>query len=94
MLQKGAQFCLWCHQLMLKIVMEANGQICRGRLGEFDVGIEALSHPSVGFLWTCTSLLLLLQCCGSVDNPWIPAGAGISQEMGRFILSGAHSVSA
>lgn len=47
-LQKGAQSCLWYHQLLLKMVMEVNDHICRGRLREFEVGIEALSHPSVG----------------------------------------------
>lgn len=91
-LQKGAQFCLWYHQLMLKMVMEVNDQICRRRLREFDAGIEAMSHASVGLsldLHISAPSSAVLWICG---HPWIPAGAGISQEMGRFSLSGAHSV--
>lgn len=79
---------------MLKMVMEINGQICRGRLREFDVGIEALSHSSVGLsldLYISAPSSSVLWICRHL---WIPSGAGISQEMGRFVLSGAHSVSA
>lgn len=93
-LQKAAQFCLWCHQLMLKMVMEVNGQIFRGRVREFVVGIEARSHPSVGLsldLHTSAPSYSLLWIC---RHPLIPAGAGINQGMCRFILFGAHSVSA
>lgn len=77
---------------MLKMVMEINCQICRGRLGEYDVGIVALSHPSGGLsldLHISAPSSSVLWIC---RHPWIPAGAGISQVVGRFILSGAHSV--
>lgn len=85
-LQKAAQFCLWCHQLMLKMVMEV------GRWGNLLLDLRHCLILLWGCLWTYTPLLLLIHCCGSVDTLWFLQEQELAKECAD--LSAAHSVSA